>query len=356
MRSTLINCRSPRRPSRRGIALVATLFVLFFLVSLAVAYGFAVNLELNLARNLMQDMQAQYIARAGIYRALAELKIQARSGTFAYPRGDTPEEQDLLQRYEEIYRDVPLYAGDTEIGRYTVKFKDNFGQTGLGPMDESSLININRLAQRGDRATLERLFREATSNDDLIRKLIDTLIDYVDPDDTKLLEGAESKEYAEVIPPIPIRNGPLRDINEFLNIIEVLRAKYPGYLDDTVFFGEDANNNGVLDPNEDDGYENPPYDNADGILNRGIKDYITVDSDNDQVNPNTAAPEVLRIMYPENYEQLLIDRGHTRLPGNSSVFRIRSYGKAGGYSHVLEWVVRLGGPGGYPAVIRMNSL
>lgn len=345
-----------RRRRQRGIALIATLFVLFFLLSLALAYGFAVNLELNFARNFMNDLQAQYCARAGIYRALAELKIQARSGTFAYPRGDTPEEVDLLQRYEEIYRDVPLYVNDVEVGRYTVKFKDNFGQTGLGPMDESSLININRLAQRGDRATLERLFKEAISNEDVIRKLLDTLIDYVDADDMKLLEGAESKEYGDIVPPIPIRNGPMRDVNELLNVIEVLRAQYPELIDDTVWFGEDWNNNGVLDPNEDDGYENPPYDNADGVLNRGIKDYITVDSDSDQVNPNTASPDVMRIMYPENYEQMLADRQNTRLPGNSSVFRIRSYGKAGGYTHVMEWVVRLGGEGGYPSVIRMYSL
>jgi len=356
MKAPFTQRRGRRRGQPRGIALIAAMFVLFFLLALALAYGFAVNLEVNFARNFMQDLQAHYCARAGIYRALAELKIQARSGTFAYPRGDTPEEVDLLQRYEEIYRDVPLYVNDAEVGRYTVKFKDNFGQTGLGPLDETSLININRLAQRRDRATLERLFKEAISNEDVIRKLLDALIDYVDADDMKLLEGAESKEYEAVVPPIPIRNGPMRDVNEFLNVIEALRAQYPELVDDTVWFGEDWNNNGVLDANEDDGYASPPYDNADGVLNRGIKDYVTVDSESDQVNPNTAAPEVMRIMYPENYEQLLTDRAHTRLPGNSSVFRIRSYGKAGGYTHVIEWVVRVGGPGGYPSVIRMYSL
>ena len=45
-------CRRPALPGdRRGIALIACLFVLFFLASLALSYGFAVRLELNTAQN-----------------------------------------------------------------------------------------------------------------------------------------------------------------------------------------------------------------------------------------------------------------------------------------------------------------
>jgi hypothetical protein len=44
----------------------------------------------------------------------------------------------------------------------------------------------------------------------------------------------------------------------------------------SVLFGEDANRNGVLDPNEDDGVRSAPWDNADGRLERGILDFVTV--------------------------------------------------------------------------------
>jgi len=86
------------------------------------------------------------------------------------------------------------------------------------------------------------------------------------------------------------------------------------------------------------------------------KDYITVDSETDKVNQNTASEKVLEIIYPDKYEQITEDRQYRHLPGGGKVFRIRSYGKAHGYTHVLEWVVRIGGRNGYPTVKRMYSL
>ena len=46
----------------------------------------------------------------------------------------------------------------------------------------------------------------------------------------------------------------------------------------TLWFGEDANLNGHLDPNEDDGNERFPPDNHDGRLDRGMAQYFTVNS------------------------------------------------------------------------------
>jgi DNA uptake protein ComE-like DNA-binding protein len=46
------------------------------------------------------------------------------------------------------------------------------------------------------------------------------------------------------------------------------------YLD--VLYGEDANLNGILDPNENDGDISPPSDNRDGQLDSGILEYLTV--------------------------------------------------------------------------------
>jgi hypothetical protein len=45
---------------------------------------------------------------------------------------------------------------------------------------------------------------------------------------------------------------------------------------DVIFYGEDDNGNGELDDNEDDGDLTPPYDNEDGELQLGLKDFVTV--------------------------------------------------------------------------------
>ena len=43
-----------------------------------------------------------------------------------------------------------------------------------------------------------------------------------------------------------------------------------------VLYGEDANLNGILDPNENDGDVLPPTDNADGLLQPGLLEYVTI--------------------------------------------------------------------------------
>ena len=46
--------------------------------------------------------------------------------------------------------------------------------------------------------------------------------------------------------------------------------------DPLLIYGEDANQNGILDPNENDGNISPPEDNADGRLDVGWVDFLTV--------------------------------------------------------------------------------
>jgi len=173
---------------------------------------------------------------------------------------------------------------------------------------------------------------------------------------TASVNGAEQMEYDDLDPPATIANGPMNNIDEFLVVLEVMKKLYPDEIDDTIWFGEDMNGNGVLDPNEDDGNETPPLDDFDGVLDRGIKDYVTVDSGSATINANTASRDVLEIMMPDQFEQILSERQFGPVSGNSTVFRIRSYGKYRGYTHVVEWVVTVGGRGTYPSVIRMYSL
>lgn len=61
--------------------------------------------------------------------------------------------------------------------------------------------------------------------------------------------------------------GPLASLEELLRI--------PGFTW-PLLFGEDANRNGRLDPNEDDGDDVSPPDNRDGRLDHGLAQYFTV--------------------------------------------------------------------------------
>ena len=68
-------------------------------------------------------------------------------------------------------------------------------------------------------------------------------------------------------PPYLAKNAPYETVDE-------LRLVYNMNVD--LLYGEDANLNGALDPNENDGDETPPSDNADGTLNPGLLEWFTV--------------------------------------------------------------------------------
>jgi competence ComEA-like helix-hairpin-helix protein len=62
-----------------------------------------------------------------------------------------------------------------------------------------------------------------------------------------------------------------------------------------LLLGEDANQNGLLDPEEDDSNDSPPPDNKDGMLDAGWSGMLTVDS----VDGNVSASGVERVNVQE---------------------------------------------------------
>lgn len=64
-----------------------------------------------------------------------------------------------------------------------------------------------------------------------------------------------------------VKGGPFESIEELALVSGATRE---------ILYGEDANMNGVLDANEDDGSKSLPEDNSDGKLDPGILEYVTV--------------------------------------------------------------------------------
>jgi hypothetical protein len=134
-----------------------------------------------------------------------------------------------------------------------------------GLMNESSKLNINELAA----ADLdEEEARDALLNlPEMTTELADAILDWIDEDDELREFGAEADTYDGL--GYQMKNGPLESLEELLLVTGVT----PWLL-----FGEDANRNGLLDANEDDGEDTLPTDNADGTLALGWSAYLTVHS------------------------------------------------------------------------------
>lgn len=157
----------------------------------------------------------------------------------------------------------------------------------FGLSDESAKLNLNTLLpppRRKDRAEArvdrddeaEKKINEEELNlprrrllllPGMTHKLADAILDFIDQDDTTRQYGAEAEYYSGMNR--RAKNGPLHTLDELLQVRGVTNK---------LLYGEDANRNGLLDSNEDDGEQSLPLDNADGVLQVGWSGYLTVHS------------------------------------------------------------------------------
>ena len=92
--------------------------------------------------------------------------------------------------------------------------------------------------------------------------------------------GAKSDVYGRLNPAYSSKNDKYESLEE-LRLIQGMT--------DEIAFGEDSNMNGILDFNENDGRISLPYDNQDGKLDPGIFEYLTVYSNEPNVQTNGSA-------------------------------------------------------------------
>jgi DNA uptake protein ComE-like DNA-binding protein len=133
---------------------------------------------------------------------------------------------------------------------------DNDLRQAYGIVDEASKINISTASQ-DMMMMLPRLMSEDAA----------AIKDWRDSDENVTTGGAESEFYLTLANPYLCKNSPFETVEELL----LVRGMLPELL-----YGEDTNRNGRLDDNENDADESDPPDNADGKLDRGLYDMVTV--------------------------------------------------------------------------------
>jgi type II secretory pathway component PulK len=255
--------------SLAGSVLIIVLWVAFGLVSLALYFAHSMTFQLRAADNRVASMEAEQ-AIAGAARYLSNILA-----TVEVP-GKLP---DL-----GLYQYAAVSVGDATfwlIGR--ADEPTSAAQPVFGLVDEASKLNLN-----APTLTLEML----QMLPGMTPELAAAIIDWRDSDSTASSGGAEDDIYQRLNPPYRCKNGNFESIDE-------LRLVYGMDLD--ILFGEDANLNGVLDPNESDGDLSAPNDDSDGWLDSGILNYVTVYSR----EPNTRTNGEPRINVSSSDQQQL---------------------------------------------------
>jgi competence ComEA-like helix-hairpin-helix protein len=236
---------------QRASILVGLLWCLALLAVVVIGVLYMSRLDLMVVKNQGDTIQAHYLALAGIekakallYHEMAELKRSAKSHSGALY--DAPDE----------FREIRLGRGQFSVLRQGSA--EDGGRIVYGIADEESRLNVN-VASSEQLAKIE----------DLTPEIIAAIQDWRDGDNAARSLGAEAEYYVGLPVPYLPRNGPAQTMRELLMVRGISR-----YL----LFGEDANCNGFLDPEEDDRTESLPIDNADGVLDSGWSGLLTIDS------------------------------------------------------------------------------
>ena len=228
--------------NQRGVALILVLWVFIFLFVVAFDFSASVREEATAAQRFSDETQGYYLALAGFERGLYDFLHQPASGA---PQPSGPQKSDL---FDGNWREVNFGAGV-----FRVRL-----------VDEGGKINLNRVNED----TLRRIFTNLGIDDARRDILVDSIMDWRDPDDLHRTNGAENDYYATLSPAYTAKNGPLDSVEDLLWV----RGMTPD-----LYFGFEA-----------------ATDSAPGNAPRiALKDIFTVDSPIDRVNLRTASAEVI---------------------------------------------------------------
>lgn len=224
--------------------MIIVMVISLCLVTVALYFGDSMLLEYRAADNFMESYEAaQAIEGARRYIQLV-LENSEEPGYIPDP---------------ETYESEKVGIGNASfwiVGRSNGETVTEEQKPVFGLVSEASKINLNT-------ATLEMLESLPTMTSDLAA----AIIDWRDTNMEITPGGAESQHYLLLDEPYNCKNGAFETIEE---LRLVMGAEWD------VLYGEDTNRNGILDPNENDGDKSPPDDNADGNLDFGILEFLTV--------------------------------------------------------------------------------
>jgi DNA uptake protein ComE-like DNA-binding protein len=243
---------------REGFALIAVLVVVMLASMVAISLLFRMRAEDIASAAGAGSEQASAAAMSGIHEA-AQIATRIQPGALEW------------RNSPELFKDRLFHDDGVDKWYFTI-FSPGDPETELvryGLTDEASKLDLNEASE----AMLARVPGLKLSQ-------AQGLWDFLDVDNTPRPEGAEQEYYDNLATPYTVRNGPLATIDELL-----LVRGFPKSL----VYGEDANGNGTLDLNEDDGPTQFPPDNADGRLDLGLRASLTVSAYDRNVD-NDGAP------------------------------------------------------------------
>ena len=241
--------------NNRGMVLITVLWVVIVISFISLSLAAAVRVEMRAIEDSFDSERAFFMAKSA-----AEVVFRD------------------LQKPDSLKGSPVLKEG----GSYVVPFSS--GEARVHLESNGGLININGASDR----VLESMFASLGVDEPLRGQLVDSIIDWRDPDDVPLPQGAEIADYGQVI-----RTGkrlPSNDSFASLDELMLVRNMTP-----QVFFGH-------IEVDEGD----RSYRRI-----RGLRELITLGPERNHVNVNEASEDVLKAlpgMTSESVARIILER------------------------------------------------
>lgn len=200
-----------RARSASGIALIVVMLVIVVLAVLASAFAYSMKVEAALARNSHTQTQLEWTARSAAEMArfvLGEtMKIQNEpydSMNQYWAGGPMGTNEAIFSVPQPARFDQPL-SPQHQLGGALFDYKIE---------DLERFYNVNIADDFALRQALIVMQAEVAEGD----LIVDSILDWIDPDDATHLSGTESEYYERLDPPYVAKNGPIDDMTELLMI------------------------------------------------------------------------------------------------------------------------------------------
>jgi len=258
------NPQSAIRNPQSGSVLIVVMWIAFGVVGIALYFAHAMEMDLQASENQLAGQQAdQAIEGAAVYysNVLANvMQLNPLSGAAINFEPYMLPQTNFYQINGKVGEATFWFIGrDTNDSDYSHRSPDPV----FCLVDEASKANLNNTNLYNNATNWLQNLPQLQYNPNLLA----AMYDWNTSNTTASVGGAKNETYNGLSPGYSVKNTNYDTVAE-------LRMVYGMNLD--LLYGEDANLNGALDPNENDGMALPPNDNANGLLEPGLIEFFTV--------------------------------------------------------------------------------
>lgn len=220
--------------NQRGAMLIVVLWVLVFLMLLALGLGRRGNVNNALIRLMAGQTRAQYLALSAVRYAAALIEIDTKDvkGSqmdtlyqcgFVLPNGLT---------HEKLFRHVQVPGGYFDI---VSSFQSEEHSRRLGMSDEESRINLNAISA-ANHQVLKFLIMDAGFKEDAAITVASSVVDWVDQDDVVSNEPYGHENGPVVSSEAHVKNGPFENLQELLLVKGMTPEMFAAIKDELTVF------------------------------------------------------------------------------------------------------------------------